>query len=185
MRMNYPYVRQTTIPHFNFEDDLEDALNRITNGTFNLDNLLYTPPESDLSANKEYNREYESSIFDVINRDFDIETEKNEAGETTSYVLKIEHTPFKKSDIKVSLEGPRIRVKIGNVETAKEKKNEVGKVIARNIVRETSDFSLDLTGMNVIRKKITAKCEDGILRIVLPVYPKTQLPPTETEIPIG
>ena len=188
--MHYPYIHQTTIPSFNIEDGLEDALNQIVHGTFNWNNLFdnirkFTPNDTNLSAREDGGHERFNSIFDVINRDFDIETEKNESGEITNYVLKIEHTPFKKSEIKVSIEGPRLHVKIGNGNVSQEKKNNAGKVIARNIVRESSDFSLDLTGMNVIRKKIVAKCEDGILRIDLPVYPKSSLPPPETEIPIG
>ena len=190
MRINYPYVRKAVFPHFNSAFDWENTLTDMANGTFDwnglFDNLRkFTPSDSNLSAREDTGREHASNAFDVINRDFDIESEKNEAGETTSYILKIEHTPFKKSDIKVSIEGPRLHVKIGNGSGVQEKKNNAGKVIARNIVRESSDFSIDLTGLNIIRKKITAKCEDGILRIELPVFPKSQLPPPETEIPIG
>ena len=185
MKMNYPYIRKFTIPNYNTDFDLNKALDDIINGRFDwMDFLPKTPVRDENLSGNAMERECSANPFDVIDRNFDIETEKNETGETTSYVIKIEHTPFKKSEIKVSLEGPRLHVKIGNGETRNEKTDKSGRVIARNISRQTSDFSINLTGMNIIRKKISAKCEDGILRIDLPVYPKSSLP-LETEIPIG
>jgi HSP20 family molecular chaperone IbpA len=174
----------TTFPHIisaNLDKMITDMFKTFPWSEMNLQETNYTQPKRTPNTSPKVGRPEKTNAFDVINRDFNLRAEKNEDGLVEKYVLEIEHTPFAKSDIHVTLEGQKLHVVIGG-----EKKTErKGVEISRNIVRETSDFYLDLTGLCVIKKKISAKCEDGILKIDLPVYQTPPPPPPDTEIPIS
>ena len=95
-----------------------------------------------------------------------VEKRNNETNEIESYQLEVVYTPFKKSEVNVSIKDSVLYVKCGT-----ENKERDDGVIFSNISYQSYEFTIPLTDL-IDSENITAKAEDGILYISLPV--KTQ-----------
>lgn len=104
----------------------------------------------------------------LIRRPHDLITKKDKDGKIVSYDLRVVYTPFKKSDIKVSIVKNELLVKCGSENIEKD-----DELIYCGISKQSYEFSLPLAD-TIDTTKITAKAEDGILYISLPV--KAEIP---------
>ena len=101
----------------------------------------------------------------VIKRPHNLYRVKDEDGNVTSYKLDVVTTPFKKEDVKVSVENDVLTVKCGVYPP--EQDNDDVFLVYRGISAQTYEFSLKLNHIDV--SKISAKIEDGILHLEMPV----------------
>lgn len=99
----------------------------------------------------------------LIHKPHNLLTKKDENGNIESFSLEVVYTPFKKSDVKVSLEDNVLTVTCGTENKAKD-----DEMIYCGISHQSYTFSLPLT-KDVDTANIKAKAEDGILYITLPM----------------
>lgn len=100
----------------------------------------------------------------IIKRPHNLITNKDENGKIIGYQLETVYTPFSKEDVK-------IEIKNGNIITVKcGKENKVRDVDMDycGVSYQSYEFSLPLDDSTDI-KNITAKAEDGMLRINMPL----------------
>jgi HSP20 family protein len=107
-------------------------------------------------------------IRSLLKRPHNCITIKDDKGNTTGYSLETVYTPFKKDDVNVSVENNVLTVKCG-----KENKIKDEKMDYCGVSYQSYEFSVPLAD-NVDTTKITAKAEDGMLRIDMPL--KEQIP---------
>lgn len=85
--------------------------------------------------------------------------------------LEVVTTPFKKGDVKVTVSGNTLTVECGNVEdeATTEQENEEPRedFLYKGISEQYYTFSLKLSDQ-VDKSRITAKNEDGVLKVTLP-----------------
>lgn len=140
---------------------------------FNVANAMLSYPET--AAKKLAN-----SGFRQIKRPHNLITLKDEKGNVTGYSIETVYTPFKKSDIDVTVDKGSLTVKCGSkVEesgTSKDKKMD-----HCSISYQSYEFTLPLTE-DVDTGKITAEADDGMLRITLPL--KEMVPEEEKPLKI-
>ena len=111
-----------------------------------------------------------------IDRDYNLHAVKNDNGDVEKYVIETSYTPFTKDDVKVTLSGECLNVRIG-AKNANEKEDTRKKYYIRQISNELFEFNVNLDGLNINKKQISAFCKDGILTINMPVF----LPKKKTE----
>ena len=112
-----------------------------------------------------YNNRFENKgLKTLISKPHNLYTIKDENGEITSYMIKLVYTPFTKDDITVDVKNDVLTVAIG-----KENKADEEGIVFKGISSQCSTFSLKITDANVDMKNISAKAEEGILTITLPV----------------
>ena len=88
-------------------------------------------------------------------------------GKVTGYSIETVYTPFKKSDIEVTVEKGALTVKCGGkTEESGESKDKT--MNHCSISYQAYEFTLPLTE-DVDMEKISAEAEDGMLRITLPL----------------
>lgn len=92
-----------------------------------------------------------------------IENRNPETNEVESYSIEVVYTPFKKADVNVSVKDSVLTVKCGS-----ENKERSNGVIFSNISYQAYEFTIPLTD-SIDSENISAKAEDGILYISLPV----------------
>lgn len=109
---------------------------------------------------------------DIIRRPHNLYTIKDDDGNIVAYKLDVVTTPFKKDDVKIKVLNDILTVSVGN-DDFKEEDSE--HMTFRGISSQTYEFQLKLNGID--QKNITAKVEDGILHIKLPVCKKEQPKP--------
>lgn len=99
----------------------------------------------------------------LIHKPHNLLTKKDENGNIESFSLEVVYTPFKKSDVKVTLDDNVLTVTCGTENKAKD-----DEMIYCGISHQSYTFSLPLT-KDVDTTNIKAKAEDGILYITLPM----------------
>lgn len=99
----------------------------------------------------------------LIHKPHNLLTKKDENGNIESFSLEVVYTPFKKSDVKVTLDDNVLTVTCGTENKAKD-----DEMIYCGISHQSYTFSLPLT-KDVDTANIKAKAEDGILYITLPM----------------
>lgn len=92
-----------------------------------------------------------------------VENRNSETNEVENYSLEVVYTPFKKSDVNVSVKDSTLYVRCGS-----ENKERSEGVIFSNISYQSYEFTIPLTD-SIDSENISAKAEDGILYISLPV----------------
>jgi HSP20 family molecular chaperone IbpA len=125
-----------------------------------------------LTSNKKLNKEPDIfgkqlaniGLKELIGRPHNLYAEHNDKGEITKYVIKIVYTPFSKKDVHVSVKDNTLNIEIGKENLSPEKN-----CVYCGISRQRERISMYLSDRNVEFEKITAKCDDGILTIELPV----------------
>lgn len=113
----------------------------------------------------------------VIKRPHNLYTIKDDNGNIISYKLDVVTTPFKKEDVKIAVEDGVLTVTCGN-ENYKDADEDY--MIYRGISAQSYQFSLKLNKIDA--KAITAKIEDGILHIEMPVVAEKKPEPLMIEI---
>ena len=143
--------------------------------------ITWNTPFSDIFRRMEaimnYDYDKESrGLKTIIHRPHNLITKKDENGNITSCELQVVYTPFKKSDVKVNVLDGVLNVKCGseNIE-----KNE--DMTYCGISHQSYEFSLPL-GDTVDESKITAKAEDGMLYITLPMKEEVKKEALQIEI---
>lgn len=86
-------------------------------------------------------------------------------GILTAQKIQVVTTPFKKSDVKVTIQGDIIVIKCGD-DTDVSDSNE--KYVYHGISSRSFEFSLQIPD-SIDKKKISAENTDGILTVVMPV----------------
>lgn len=105
--------------------------------------------------------------FRQIKRPHNLITLKDKDGNTTGYSIETVYTPFKKSDVEVTVDKGYLKVRCGGkTEDSGESKDK--SMNHCSISYQSYEFSLPLTE-DVDVKRIEAKAEDGMLRINLPL----------------
>lgn len=105
--------------------------------------------------------------FRQIKRPHNLITLKDKDGKVTGYSIETVYTPFKKSDIEVTVEKGALTVKCGGkTEESGESKDKT--MNHCSISYQAYEFTLPLTE-DVDTEKISAEAEDGMLRITLPL----------------
>lgn len=113
-----------------------------------------------------------NSGFRQIKRPHNLITLKDKDGKVTGYSIETVYTPFKKSDVEVTVDKGALRVKCGGkTEEFGESKDKV--MNHCSISYQSYEFTLPLTE-DVDTAKITAEAEDGMLRITLPLREAVQ-----------
>lgn len=110
----------------------------------------------------------------IISRPHDLVNMKDEKGNVIGQKLSLVYTPFKKDQIKVTVEDDTLTVAIGD-EKKEEKKDENGEIVYKGISTQATRFSIKLTDQ-IDKKAVTAKAEDGMLHIDLPFVKKADEP---------
>lgn len=101
-------------------------------------------------------------LRNLIRKPHNLITSKDKNGKVTGYKLETVYTPFSKDDIKVEIQNNILTVKCG-----KENKIKDEEMDYCGVSYQSYEFSLPLSE-SVDTQKITAKAEDGMLRIDIP-----------------
>ena len=137
---------------------------------FNVANAMLSYPET--AAKKLAN-----SGFRQIKRPHNLITLKDKDGKVTGYSIETVYTPFKKSDIDVTVDRGSLTVKCGG--KSEESGTSKDKTMSHcSISYQSYEFTLPLTE-DVDTGKISASAEDGMLRITIPlkeVVPEEEKP---------
>ena len=108
-----------------------------------------------------------NSGFRQIKRPHNLITLKDKDGKVTGYSIETVYTPFKKSDVEVTVDKGALKVRCGSKteETGKSKDKAMNHC---SISYQSYEFTLPLTE-DVDTARISAEAEDGMLRITLPL----------------
>lgn len=118
----------------------------------------------ELEAMMNYNFNKESKgLKKLISRPHNLITRKSEDGTIESFDLEVVYTPFAKSEVKVELLNNVLSVKCGSDNKVKDED-----MTYCGISHQSYEFSLPLAD-TIDTTKISAKAEDGILYISLPL----------------
>lgn len=116
----------------------------------------------------------------IISRPHDLINVKDKEGNVIGQKLSLVYTPFKKDQIKVSLDGDILSVSIGDEKKVEEKVDE-NEIVYKGISTQSTNFVLKLTN-RIDKKNINAKAEDGMLYIDLPFVKTEEEKPRTIEV---
>jgi len=114
----------------------------------------------------------------VISRPHNLLTKKDTNGKTIGYGLEVVYTPFKKADVDVRVLNGELTVSIGSENKVKD-----ADLVYCGISHQSYEFKLPLAP-EIDTAKITAKAEDGVLSIDLPVIPEVECDPAPLKIEV-
>ena len=149
-------------------DTLSDDMDRMVS---NLDQLFNNSWFDRANALMSYPftaaKKLANSGFRQIKRPHNLITLKDKDGKVTGYSIETVYTPFRKSDVEVTVDKGALKVKCGSKsEESGESKDKV--MNHCSISYQSYEFTLPLTD-DVDVAKISAEAEDGMLRITLPL----------------
>lgn len=98
----------------------------------------------------------------IIKRPHNLITKKDDKGTVTGYALELPYTPFKKDEVNVEVKDNVLMVTCGSENKVRDEEMDFS-----NISYQSFSFSIPLSD-TVDVKNISAKAEDGMLRIDLP-----------------
>lgn len=116
----------------------------------------------------------------IIGRPHDLVNIKNDEGKVVAQELRVVTTPFKKEDVKVKICDNVLSVACG-CENIKAKDDE--EFVFKGISSQSYSFALSL-GPSIDQSKITAKNDDGVLKINMPLIIEEEKKPREIEVVI-
>lgn len=130
--------------------------------------IIYNNPFANMFAELEAMMDYDfnkesKGLKRLINRPHNLITKRDENGNVESFDLEVVYTPFKKSEVKVELLDGVLTVRCGSENKVKD-----DNMTYCGISHQSYEFSLPLADTIDITK-ISAKAEDGLLYISLPV----------------
>ena len=132
-------------------------LQNIFDDLFNAMNIACDPKFTDA------NRVQNTGLRGLISKPHNLYTVKDDNGEITEWKMEMVYTPFKKDDISVKIADNVLSVEIGT-----ENKEENKDLVYQGISNQYTKFSLALSD-KIDTEKITAKADDGILMVTMPV----------------
>ena len=98
----------------------------------------------------------------VIGRPHNLITKKDENGKVTSFKLEVPYTPFTKDEVSVTVKDGVLTVECGSENKVKDEEMDFS-----SISYQSFNFSIPLSD-SIDVSNITAKADDGMLRIDLP-----------------
>lgn len=98
----------------------------------------------------------------LIHRPHNLITKKNDKGTVTGWALELPYTPFKRDEVSIEVKGYSLIVSCGTENKVKDEELDFA-----GISYQKFSFSIPLPE-DVDVKAITAKADDGMLRIELP-----------------
>ena len=107
---------------------------------------------------------------------YNLYTVKSEDGKITEWKIELVYTPFKKEDISVNVSGGLLSVEIGTENKTKDKD-----FVYQGISNQYTKFSFSLSD-KIDTDNITAKANDGILTITMPVKEIVPKPTRKIEL---
>ena len=116
----------------------------------------------------------------LISRPHNIVNVKDNDGKVIAQRLEVVTTPFKKEDVKVTVDNDTLTIQCGSEN--KEQKVE-DEYVYKGISAQSYTFSLKM-GNNVDKSAIKAKNTDGVLTITLPFVQKKEEPKQITNIEV-
>jgi HSP20 family molecular chaperone IbpA len=122
----------------------------------------------------------DTGLRSAVKRPHNLINIKDDDGNVIGQRLDVVTTPFKKEDVKVSINDGMLSVVCG---TENIKDAEYEDVLYRGISSQSYSFSLKLDE-SVDQHKVTAENKDGILKINLPLKKIEEKKPEEIEIEI-
>ena len=133
-----------------------------------MNELLFHDPFSNMFKEMEALMDFEfkresRGLKKWIKKPHNLITRKDENGKVIGFALEVVYTPFKKSDVKVEILDGILTVKCGSENKVKDEDMDYC-----GISHQSYEFSIPLSD-TVDSKKISAKADDGILYINLPV----------------
>lgn len=132
-----------------------------------MNTLIYRDPFAnmfrELEALMNFDFNQESKGLKNIRRPHELYVRKDDNGEVTSYDLAVVYTPFKKSDVKLEVLDNVLSVTCGTENIEKDPD-----VVFSSISHQSYNFALPLNDTIDITK-ISAKADDGVLYVTLPV----------------
>jgi HSP20 family molecular chaperone IbpA len=137
-----------------------------------MDALLRYPFEDQQIAN--------SGLKQIIHRPHNLIEVHDAKGNIIAQRVEVVTTPFTKDDVKVTVLNNILTVECGN-EKSEAKADANDKIIYHGISSQSYAFMLTLP-QNVDQKAITAKNEDGILKITLPLIAVKEPEPTQIAV---
>lgn len=117
----------------------------------------------------------------VIKKPHNLYSVHDADGNIIKQVLEVVYTPFSKNDIDVTTEDDYLVIKIGRNNEPNAISSDNISMIYHGISGQCAVFKLRLTD-SVDAKSISAKAEDGILRIDIPIIKKKEQEPLRIKI---
>ena len=124
----------------------------------NMDAMFNYPLLADNTGSKFETR----GLKKLINRPHNLTTKKDSSGNVVGWGLEVPYTPFKRDEVNVEVKNNVLTVNCGFENKVKDEEMDFSSISYQNF-----SFSIPLSD-NVDIKSITAKAEDGMLRIDLP-----------------
>ncbi len=151
-----------------------------------LNDLIYRDPIWEIMdvfsrPYNEKNKLADNGLRSAVKRPHNLVNIKDENGNVISQQLQVVTTPFKKEDVKVSINDGMLSVVCGNENI---KDSEFEDVLYRGISAQSYSFALKLAD-SVDQYKVTAENKDGILKINLPLKQLEEAKPEEIKIEIS
>lgn len=131
--------------------------------------------------NEVKSRLYDNGFKSTIKRPHNLINIKDDDGKVVGQRLDVVTTPFKKEDVKVSINDGMLSVVCGNENI---KDSEYEDVLYRGISSQSYSFSLKLTDA-IDKHNVSAENKDGILKINLPFKMIEEKKPEEITVEIA
>jgi HSP20 family molecular chaperone IbpA len=112
----------------------------------------------------------------LITRPHNLITRKDDKGNITSFEIQLVYTPFNKSDVKVEVKNNVLTIRCGETNKIKD-----ADMVYCGISHQSSSYSLPLDE-SIDTTKITAKADDGMLYVTLPVKLKEEAETLSIEV---
>ena len=139
-------------------------------------NDMFTMMDSIFNSNSEHF--LSNGLRKVISKPHNLYVIRDpETNEIKQYKISICYTPFKKEDVKVSILDKVLTIKIGTENLPDE-----DGIVYKNISSQCTEINLKLIDNDIDFASISAKCDDGILNIVMPTVEKKVVEPIEIKV---
>lgn len=139
-------------------------------------NDMFTMMDSIFNSNSEHF--LSNGLRKVISKPHNLYVIRDpETQEIKQYKISICYTPFKKDNVKVSILDKVLNIKIGEANLPDEEG-----LVYKNISSQCAEINLALLDKDIDTSAISAKCEDGILNIIMPTVEKKVVEPIEIKV---
>lgn len=109
----------------------------------------------------------QTGLKSYLKKPHNLYIKRDEKGNLTKYILKVVYTPFPKNEVHVTVNENVLNIAIG-----KENLKEEDGCVFHNISGQCENSNIYLYDSRIDFDHITAKCDEGILTIEIPVVEK-------------
>lgn len=166
MKPNYPQTDEFMPPSVEMFWNQNDSWSELDNLFSFLRTVTSAFPKFNHDGNFFSKTLANTGLKPLIRRPHNLYVEYDDKGVITKYCIKVVYTPFSKDDVHVSVKNNSLIIDIGSENIPQEKN-----CIYCNISRQYEKIAMYLSDRNIDVENITAKCDDGILTIEMPVHP--------------